>query len=481
MSKRPRSWRVSDTSGPGETPGPRIPAGVLDAIDLDALRLAAHHEPTHAAALTALADILEQGAPIATLWDRIGAPDQLIDRLKPAMVQAQASLGVVRHQLQTARRRLRQGAQHRQKMQDALAKLAVNIGDTPELLSRLKTVGALLADDDPWMAAKATLDSTVPLIDALEASLCDPVPGATQGKWAEHQAALEHAHARLADIPARLNEARAVVAEAAAIAEEMQHPLSARLWALTAQMAEALDPETADAAWRSALDRALIQADLPLIQLAGRRVQARAIARGDTRTVALVAHRTAQAAAQLGATDVEVIARLLQAQAAAHEAAHHQSARRIATDAVVGAEHLGDPALLSRARLMCAQLLDQIGDGAEARSMLRALMRDSKAAPIPQALLGRAALVLGKSEHGHQHRGRARQNLTLALQIAQQTDDAGLYERALPALLALLEEAAPDAAAATYRDAQAYLAGTPQGAALDAALIERFGQTAWMG
>lgn len=455
--------------------------GLLDAIDPDALRLAAQHEPTHAAALTALADVIEHGQPLSTLWDRIGTADQLIDHLEPAMAQARASLGRVRHQLQTARRRLRQGTQHRQQMQQALAKLTADIGDAPALLSRLKTAGALLTDEAPWTAARATLDSTVPLIDALEASLRDPLPGATHGKWAEHQTALEHVHARLAGIPARLNEARAVVAEAAAIAEDMQHPLSARLWALTAQMAEALDPETADAAWRSALDRALIQADLPLIQLAGRRVQARAIARDDTRTVALVAHRTAQVAAQLGATDVEVIARLLQAQAAAREPRHHESARRIATDAVIGAEHLSDPMLLARARLMCAQVLDEIGDGAEARSMLRALMHDSKATPIPKALLGRAALVLGKSEHGHQHRGRARQNLTLALQIAQQTDDAGLYERALPALLALLAEAAPDAVAATYRDAQAYLAGTPQGAALDAALIERFGQTAWMG
>ena len=466
--------------GPVSDAGPRIPPALLEAIDPTALRLAAQHDPTHASALTALADVLEEGAPISALWDRIGAPDQLIDQLEPAMTQARATLGRVRHQLQTARRRLRQGTQHRQRMQETLTRLTTDVDDAPALLTRLKTVGGLLADDAPWTAAKATLNATVPLIDALELSLRDPIPGATQGKWAAHQAALTQVHARLADIPARLNEARAVLAETAVIAEKMQHPLGARLRALAAQVAEALDPETADAAWRAALDQALIQADLPLVQLAGRRVQARAMARGDTRTVALVAHRTALVARKIGATEAEIIARLLQAQAAAHEPQHAESARRIATDAVVGAEHMGDPVLLARARLMCAQLLEHLGDKDAARLMLRTVMRDSKSAPIPQALLGRAALVLGKSEHAQQHFGRARQNLTFAVQIAQETDDVSLYDRALPAILALLQDAAPDALGETYRAAKAYLAGTARGAALDAALIVRFGEVDWI-
>lgn len=453
---------------------------MLDAVDPDALRLAAERAPTHAAALTALADIIEQGAPIATLWDQIGAPDQVIDQLEPAMAQARAQLGRVRHQLQMTRRRLRQGTQHRQQMRQALAKMTADVAQAPALLTRLKAVGALLADDAPWTAAEATLDAAVPLIDALQASLRDPIPGATQGKWADHHAALQRAQAQLAALPARLREARAVLAEAANLAEKMQHPASARLRVLDAQVAEALDAQAADEAWRVALDRALTQTELPLIQLAGRRVQLRALARGDTRTVALVAHRTAQVAQRLGATGVEIIARLQQAQAAAHEARHHESARRIANDAVIGARHLGDPVVLARARLMCAQLLEATGDGLNARIMLRRLMRDSKTTPIPQALLGRAALVLGKSEHGHGHLGRARQDLTLALEIAQQTDDRGLYARALPALLALLCEVSPDAVLDAYRAAKAYLADTPEGDALDAALLERFGQTDWL-
>lgn len=462
--------------------GPRVPSDLFDAIDPGALRIAAQHDRTHRTALLALAEVIEGGAPLEALWASIGAPEQVIDQIEPAMAQARAGLNRVRHQLRTARRRLRHGTQHRQQMQQALATLIADANDA--LMVRLEQVGGLLADDAPWVAAEATLDAALPLIDALEASLRDPIPGATQGEWARHQASLERAQAQLAEVPARLEEARTILAETAIIAQKMQHPLSARLWVLNAQMTEALRPAEADAAWQSALDRAVAQTDLPLIRLAGRRVQDSALKRGDTRMVTLVSHRTAQVAAQLGATDVEIIARLEQAQAAAQEDRLHDSARRMAADAVVGAEHLGDPALLARAQLMYGQLLEYIGDGVQARILLRKLMQRSKSNPIPAAILGRAALVLGNSEARHGHISRAHQDITLALQIAEEDDDIGLYDRALPALLGLLMHSEPETARDVYRNAKAYLKGTPRGDVLDAALEERFGADAlarWVG
>jgi hypothetical protein len=442
---------------------------VLDAIDIDALRTAAAHAPEHTQAFEALIDVIEGRTSWDAAWARIGDPARLIDTLQPQLAQAQGRLTQLKHQLALARRRLRQGEQHRQKMRTALVDLAVEANDAPALIERLQTVGTLLIDDDPWTSAQRAIDAAEPLIAALDATLRDPIPGAQQGNWAQQQAALEAAQSAIEAVPARLLQVRAVLVETAELAAKMQHRLAAALRALSAQLTESLAPEEADVAWRAALDQALALADLRWARLAARQVQARAMARGDHRLTALVAHRVAQLARTQNAMDVEILARLEQALAAARDPAHQQSARAIAADAVVGAEHLGQPVVLARARLMYAQLLIHLDDPEPAQAQLRKAMRAAKAGTVPPELVGRIALTLGQSEHAMGHTARARLSLQLALRIAQSEKDVRLFERALPATLRALDAVDPAQAAAVYRSAQASFPTD-----LDAALSAHF-------
>lgn len=447
---------------------PRVPPALLAAIDPAVLRAAAEHAPDQRAAFEALIEVVEGRSTLDAMWQRIGDPAALIDRLRPRLDQAQAQITRLKHQLSLARRRLRQGEQQRQAMRTTLADLVAEADDAPALIERLQAAGALLIDEDPWRAAEAAIDAAEPLIAALDATLRDPIPGA-QRDWAAQQTALFQAQAAIEAVPGRLRQVRAVLAESAELAAGMQHRLAAALWGLVAQLTAHLDPPRADAAWRTALDHALALGDLRWARLAGRHVQAQAMAGGDHRTTAIVAHRVATLARTRGALDVEILARLEQALAAARDPAQHDRARALAADAVVGAEHLEDPVVLARARLMYAQLLVHLADPAPAQAQLRKAMRAAKSGAIPPPLVGRIALTLGQSEHATGHPARARLNLSLAVQIAQSEDDATLLAHALPAALSLLEAVDPPHAAALYRKVCAHAP------ALDAALEAHFG------
>lgn len=448
---------------------PRIPQALLDSIDPHALRLAAEQAPEQRQAFEALIEVVEGRSTMDALWAKVGDPAALLDSLQPKLARAQSSLTQLKHQLALVRRRLQQGEQHRHKMQAALIDLAAEANDAPALIERLQAVGALLVDNDPWQAARSAVDAAEPLIASLDATLRDPIPGAQQGDWSQQHAALIAAQTAIEAMPARLLQVRAVLNETAVLAAKMQHRLAAALRALVAQLTESLVPQEADAAWRAALDQALVVGDLRWTRLAGRQVQSRAMTRGDYRTAALVAHRISQVARTQNALDVEIIARLEQALAAARDPAQHANARAIAADAVVGAEHLDHPEVLARARLMYAQLLIHLQDLQPAQVLLRKAMRSAKAGTIAPALVGRIALTLGQSEHAMGQTARARLNLLLAVKLAQSETDVRLFEQALPAALTLLDEIDPPQAAQVYRAAQR------EGPAnLDAALIARF-------
>lgn len=464
----------------------------LAGLDPEALRAIGAHLPERAAIFDALADALAatpEGAPpdaeaLAAAWAGAGDPAALIARLRPALAGAAGQIERVRRGLDTADARLREARALRVRLQGAIAPFVEAAADHDALRDLLQSALDRLTDDAPWAAADRARRAAGALVDDLLGALEQPTPDLDPAVLGARAAELERAEADLRAAPDLVRAAIDLLVDARDLAHDAGHPLRVPLALSVARLADVVRPADAAGAWRITLDRALDAGALEPARAAARRVQADAWARGDHRTSALVSHRIAECARAAGALDVEVIARLEQALALAREPQYAERARAMAADALVGAAH-ADGETLARARLMQGQLLDHLGDGDAARRVLRQLMQQARdTGDVPPDVLGRAAYTLGASEAAVDHTARARQNLTLALGLAVERDDARLYDAALPALLGLLDRVDPDAARRVFAEADARFEARGQGPELRTALAARFGAAAvgrWMG
>lgn len=462
---------------------PEAVQAALAHVDPVALRRAAAGLPAYRDALLTLADAIETGDPAAArpTLEALAARGPLDAELRTALGDMEWEVDRVRRDLGRLGGQADAIERRRAALTEALAELRDRAADEPALAAALDRARERLDDagDGAIRAFDAVRRAVRGFADDLGALIAHP-SGPAAARITAHDAALDDA-ARAAEaaagaLPVAVLDA---IADGAAVAAEHAHPLAMTLAELEARLAEAIlapgDPGR-DRRWRRLLDRALAAGDLTAARRAGRRVQAAAIAADDHRTVALVAHAVAELARVKGETGVEVIARLEQALALARFERHAADARRIAADAVVGAEALADPAVLARARLMQAQLLAHLGDDADARAGLRRLMRAAREAPGDPAVLGRAAVLLGELERGHQPAQAAR-DLRLAFDLAREHRDAALLDAAVPPLLdVLIAHDREDAAIEVFREARALYAA----AGLDGRYVEaieaRFGE-----
>lgn len=450
----------------------------LTGVDPAALRRAAADAPRHREALAALADAVEAGDidAIGAVSEQLAGKGLLDATLRSTLGELGWSFDRLRRELAGLDARSRALMTQQRRLLDLLDDLDARAAGTPALVAALASARAALEDLGPHEAFAAAHDAARHLVDDLGAVVqhpAGPAAAALPRHGARLEAALRMARDAAQTLPTTLLDA---IADAAAIAARLDHPLATPLVEIEAQLAEALlgaaDPGV-DRRWRRALDRALAAGDLSLARRAARRVQAAALTRDDHRLVAVVAHRLAELAQCTGAPEVEVIARLEQALALARVERFADDARRIAADAVVGAEALaarggadaGDGvsrggALLARARLMYGQLLDHLGDGAEARRVLRRLMREARDGD--PTVLARAALVLGRLEQAHGQPAQAAKNLGYAFDVARERRDAALLDAATPALIEAALARGDEAAAL-----DAFSAARPLYAAVD--------------
>ena len=451
----------------------------LSTIEPAALRKLGEYLPDHRSLTEALIEVTTRsGADQAQLMEAIWRdvdPPELLDGLRPVLDDASTSLKTLRARLETTSARLIEGKQLRARIEETLVKFSTVAADEPPLRALLTEAEARLTDPDLWRAAEQVQSSASALVNVLQKGLAGSAPRFDSGVLAAHFARLQTAEVALKAAPGRFNEVLLLLVQARDIAEETHHPLRASLALVVARLSEGLTPSHEQAqVWRITLDRALSASHLPIAQIAGRRVQANALAQGDHRVAGLVSHRIAELARETGALEVEVIARLEQALAAAREPKFAERARALADDAMIGAQAVGGP-VLARAQLMYGQLLEHLADGEGARDVLRRLMRQAKKAPdeVGQEILGRAAFTLGTSEARVGHWARARQNLELALELATTRQDYRLYDAALPALLELLDAVDQPAAIKLFTDAEALFGG--QAARLRTRLAGHFG------
>lgn len=469
---------------------PEIVQAALAGVDPVALRRAALGLPAYRDALVTLADALEAGDPAAALpvLEGLAARGPLDAELRIALGDTEWDLHRIRRDLGRLGDRSDEVESKRRRLLDVLDELRAGAADDPALAATLDRArerldeagaGAATAFDAVRRAARGLADD----LGAVLANPSGPAAAYLARHGADLDAALRTAEGAAGNLPVALLDA---IADAAGVAAEHGHPLAVSLSELEARLAEAvLDPADASVArrWRRLLDRALAAGDLAAARLAGHRVQAAAFAADDHRLVALVAHHVAELARARKVPGVEIIARLEQALALARFADHADDARRVAADAVIGAEAVGDAAVLARARLMHGQLLAHLGDGAEARAVLRRLMRAARERACDPAVLGRAAVVLGELEAAHQP-AQATRNLRLAFDLAREHRDARLLDAVVPPLLAVhLAREREDAAVQVFREARVLYAAAGLDGRFVEALEARFGEeriAAWL-
>ena len=316
-------------------------------------------------------------------------------------------------------------------------------GTDPELASILDDALALLGDDGPFVAlreAVAALGGAEELFAAIERGGDNDRDVAAQlASLRAQRDALAKAAARIAEIPALLDRARAH-----AIAHG---DLKAEARLATAAAALRRPGEHDRDAWAHAFDLAVAADLLDEARGAAYRLDMLALAAGKLDDVIATQTRLAALAAELGDPDVELAASGSLALAYAQQPEGDAAAERYVARAQALAEDDPSPdqARRVRAALIAAQVAEKLGHVADARIAFRRAIavalehgRDHE--------LGWAALHLGRLEAAGGQPFQSAQNLALAQEVGARLGDALLVGLAAAARIDL----APDRAAAEH-------------------------------
>lgn len=309
---------------------------------------------------------------------------------------------------------------------ESLRRLAEGEPEVSALLERAIQLGSGGVDDDQLQALILELGRLVE--DIGQGAAAARGEGAPVADLGPRVSALREQISQ-AEGALQLDEVAQLLEDAAALSRERGLPYALELTqqaAATRERAAGLADPRARQEWRRALDLALERGAVDTAWVAGKRVQAEGLAAEDWRLVALVAHRVADLAGE--ADPRGLLARMEEALALTRLPQHHDTARGMLQRTLqLGQGTEAEARLL----LMAGQAWERLGDATEARRCLRRALERGQSGP--PAVIGRAALHLGRleAEGGQPH--QAGKALELAWRVAGTQGDWPLFAAAVPA------------------------------------------------